>query len=129
MTARAMLMAGVLLIGMSVIGAAVRAESKPMSGEAAFKKQCVNCHSLIPGMSTIAPDLHGVMGRKAGTVPDYKYSDDLKKAGFTWTPEKMAEWLQSPHGVVAGTEMSYPGEKDAKVRAELVEFVGQMKAK
>ena len=129
MTARVILVASTLLLGMTVASPGVRAESHQAPGEAAFKKHCVNCHSLVPGMSTIAPDLHGIMGRKVGTVPDYKYSDDLKKADFTWTPDKMNEWLKSPHGVVPGTEMSYPGEKDAKVRAQIVESVEHMKAK
>lgn len=124
-----MLMAGVLLLGMTVAGSVVRAESKKAPGEAAFKKQCVSCHSLVPGMSTIAPDLHGVMGRKVGAVADYKYSDAMKKADFTWTAAKMTEWLESPHGVMPETEMSYPGEKDAKVRAEIVEYVEHLKAK
>jgi cytochrome c len=129
MTARTMLMTGLLVIGMTVASAVVRAESKQTPGEAAYKKECVNCHSLIPGMSTIAPDLHGIMGRKVGSLPDYKYSDDLKKADFTWTPAKMDQWLKSPHGMIPGTEMSYPGQKDAKKRAEIVEFVEHMKAK
>lgn len=129
MTARAMLMAGLLVIGMTVASAAVRAESKQTPGEVAYKKECVQCHSLIPGMSTIAPDLHGVMGRKAGTLPGYKYSDDLKNADITWTPVKMDVWLKSPHGMVPGTEMSYPGEKNPNIRAEIVEFVQHMKAK
>ena len=129
MTARAMLMAGALLLGMAVASPVVRAETKQTPGEAAFKKQCMSCHTGLPGMSTVAPDLHGVMGRKAGSLPNYKYTDALKNADFVWTPEKMNEWLKSPHGVAAETAMIYAGEKDPKVRAQIVEVVEHLKAK
>lgn len=99
------------------------------SGEAIFKAKCANCHSLTPGMSTVAPDLHGVVGRKAASLPGYNYSTALKEAGFVWTPEKLTEWLASPHKIVAETEMSFAGLTDEKERAAVVDFLKHFTAK
>jgi cytochrome c len=96
------------------------------TGEELYRTKCANCHSLTPGMSTVAPDLHGVIGRKAGTVAAYDYSPALKQAAFVWTPEKLTEWLGSPHNVVPETEMSFPGLPDAKERAAVVNFLQQL---
>ena len=40
-------------------------------GENSFKK-CLVCHAIGPGAKNkIGPELNGLDGRKAGTVPDY----------------------------------------------------------
>jgi cytochrome c len=96
------------------------------TGEDIYRTTCANCHSLTRGMSTVAPDLHGVIGRKAGSVPAYNYSPALKDAEFVWTREKLIEWIASPHNVVPETEMSFPGLPDAKKRAQVVDFLGQL---
>lgn len=119
---------GLALIGVGVVGPSVgRADA--VAGEAVFKSRCANCHSLTPGLSSIAPDLMGVVGRKAGSLKDYRYSPALHDADFVWTPEKLGGWLQSPHNAVPETEMSFPGLKDEKERAEVVEFLKQRRAK
>jgi cytochrome c len=99
------------------------AHADDKSGEDIFKNRCTNCHSLTPGLSTVAPDLRGVVGRKAGSLKDYKYSAALQNADFVWTPEKLNEWLQSPHQVAAETEMSFTGLKNEKKRAAVIEFL------
>ncbi len=119
------------VVGLALAGflgpATVRADSPP--GEALFKSRCANCHSLTPGLSSIAPDLRGVIGRQAGSVKGYQYSPALRDAGFVWTPEKLTEWLASPHNAAPETEMAFPGLKSEKERAEVVEFLKQFHAK
>lgn len=116
----------ILLVVASVVtlvatsGFAVAAEP---SGEEVFKAKCATCHSLTPGLSTIAPDLHGVVGRKAASLDNFKYSDALEQSGIVWTPEKLDEWIKSPHMVAAETEMSFAGLSDPQERAAVVEFL------
>jgi cytochrome c len=46
-------------------------------------KQCQACHSIGPGaQNKIGPELNGLDGRKAGTVPNYSYSDANKTSGI-----------------------------------------------
>lgn len=114
--------ASFLITSLAVTAPAASAAETP-AGEAAFKAHCVSCHSLVPGLSTIAPDLTGVVGRKAGTVKGYKYSPALQNADFVWTPQKLDVWLQSPHKTAAETEMAFPGLKDQKQRTLIIEFL------
>jgi cytochrome c len=80
-------------------------------------------------MSTVAPDLRGVVGRKAAALPGFEYSAALKEFGYVWTPEKLTEWLASPHRLVAETEMSFPGLADPEERAAVVEFLKNFQSK
>jgi cytochrome c len=134
MTARRTLtvrvLARVLLIGAVVAGAAAaRAENEVAAGQAEFKKVCAPCHSPAPGKPAQGPDLHGVMGRKAGSVTGFAYSDAMKDANFTWTPEKMDQWLTSPHEAMPHTAMMFTGIPDPKERAAVIKFLEQYKAK
>jgi cytochrome c len=107
----------------AVLAASTSGLAAEPSGADIFKSTCANCHSMTPGMSTIAPDLHGVVGRKAASLPNFKYSSALKDSGIVWTAEKLDEWIASPHRLAAETEMSFAGLTDAKERAAVVEFL------
>jgi cytochrome c len=52
---------------------------------------------------------HGVVGRKAGSYPDYAYSDANKGSGFTWDEATLKEYLKNPRAKVPGTKMIFPG--------------------
>ncbi|HVO27145.1 MAG TPA: c-type cytochrome [Candidatus Margulisiibacteriota bacterium] len=115
-----------LALALGLIGEAARADAP---GEADFRNRCASCHSLKPGAFAIAPSLAGVIGRTAGSAKGYQYSPALRDAGFVWTPEKLTEWLASPHSAVPRTEMPFPGIKSARERADIVEFLEQRQAK
>jgi len=66
---------------------------------------CVTCHSLTEKMNKIGPHLVSVLGRKAGTVSDYEYSEAMKQYGQEWTTDRVAAFLQGPLTVVPGTKM------------------------
>jgi len=108
---------------------ATRAFAGEPSGEDIFKAKCANCHSTTGGMSTLAPDLHGVVGRKVASLSNFKYSPALEELDFVWTPEKLDSWLASPHKVAAETDMTFIGLKDAKERAAVIEFLKSFTAK
>ena len=127
MNTKCFVVAALALMAIGFLGQA--AQAAPTAGETVFRQRCANCHSLTPGVSSVAPDLAGVIGRKAGTLKDYSYTPALRNADFVWTPEKLTEWLISPHNVVPETEMTFPGLKSDKERAEVVEFLKQHRAK
>jgi cytochrome c len=78
------------------------------SGDAAkgadvFNDHCSDCHALgVPGQG---PNLVGVVGRRAGSLPDYPYSDALKGSGLVWTPANLDRFLAGPKKMVPGTAM------------------------
>lgn len=127
MGAKRVLLGSLLAATVCLPHAAAWAETAP--GEAVFRAHCANCHSLTGKLSTIAPDLTGIVGRKAAALKDYQYSAALRGADFTWTPEKLDQWLRSPHGVVVETEMAFAGLPSEKDRRDVIEFLKQHFAK
>tara|TARA_B100000700_G_C14943654_1_gene808038 strand:+ start:894 stop:1421 length:528 start_codon:yes stop_codon:yes gene_type:complete len=94
-------------------------------GEKTFKK-CAACHSVNKGgANKIGPALYNVIGRKAGSLTDYKYSKGMVAYAKEWTPQEMDGFLENPKGWVKGTKMAYAGIKDSKERAALILFLNQ----
>lgn len=89
---------------------------------------CAACHGTSanapPGLG---PNLFGVVGRKAGTAPDYDYSDAIKASGKVWTPDQLQAFLQSPNKVVPGNNMDYPGVGDAAAAKQIVDYLATLK--
>ena len=87
-----LLVAGVLIAGSSVSGLAQDAQK----GKAIFNV-CLACHAIGPGaQSKIGPELNGIDGRKAGTVPNFDYSDANKNSGIVWNEETFEDYIKNP---------------------------------
>jgi cytochrome c len=93
------------------------------NGEAKFAI-CSSCHTITPGGPNLTgPNLHGVVGRKVGSAPNYNYSDVVKSAGFTWDAARLDKWLADPRSDLSGTKMSFVGLKDAKDRTDVIAYL------
>jgi len=88
-----------------------------------FDGQCAECHSLKSGKNKKGPSLFASIGRKAGTVPDYVYSEAMKQSGITWTPEKMTAYIDGPKTVVPGGKMKFDGKLTPQESADLMAFL------
>lgn len=99
------------------------ADGDAVKGEKLFNR-CKACHTLGAGEpNRVGPNLHGLFGRKAGTVAGYKYSKPLSEAGFQWTPEKLYEWLENPRTFLPGNKMTFAGIKDSQQRKDLIAYI------
>lgn len=87
----------------------------PVAGEAVFKK-CMACHAVGDGArNKVGPVLNGVVGRPAGTFPEFRYSEAMVAAGaggLVWTPEDLAKYLIAPKEFVPGNKMAFAGLKE-----------------
>lgn len=92
------------------------------AGEKVFM-QCASCHVVEPGVNRVGPSLAGIIGRVAGTVEGFNYSDANKNSGITWTPEKMFQYLENPQRVVPGTKMAFAGLKNGQDRADVIAYI------
>ena len=94
-------------------------------GAKVFKK-CAACHSIAEGGGNkIGPTLWGVLGRPAGTIPDYKYSKAMAVHGKNWSFEEMNGFLIKPKDWIKGTKMSFVGLKKAKERAAVILYMNE----
>jgi cytochrome c len=92
----------------------------PIRGKELFEKRCAGCHSLDNDKE--GPHLRGVYGRRAGTVPTFKYSDAMKAAQFTWDAASLDRWLTDTESVVPDNDMDFHVPK-ADERADIIEFL------
>lgn len=97
------------------------------AGETIFKRYCAVCHSVEPGQNKIGPSLAGVVGRKAGRVADYSYTEANKNSGLTWTEAELDKYLTDPRQVVPGTKMLFAGLKNADDRKAVIAYLKQQK--
>jgi cytochrome c len=117
------------MIGFVVISAATllipshaRAQDAA-AGQAIFTSQCGICHAKQAGRNMTGPSLFDIVGRKAGQVPGFHYSEANKTSGLVWDIATLDRYLTSPKDVVTHTTMGYPGLKDAEKRANLIAYL------
>jgi len=104
---------------------ALFASTSAAEGAKVFKK-CAACHSIAEGGGNkIGPKLWGVLGRPAGTIPDYKYSKAMVAHGKNWSFEEMNGFLIKPKDWIKGTKMSFVGLKKAKERAAVILYMNE----
>jgi cytochrome c len=104
--------------------AAGRASAAPLAGDAARGEQiyqaCEDCHSL--DKNDVGPRHRGVFGRKAGSLPDYNYSEALKSSNIVWNEETLDKWLTDPQALVPDAKMFFHLAKPQD-RADVIEFL------
>ena len=93
------------------------------NGEKIFKK-CAACHSIVKGgANKIGPALYNVVGRKVGSVNDYKYSKALSEYEKDWSFEELNGYLIKPAKWIKGTKMAFAGLRKEKDRASVILFM------
>jgi cytochrome c len=113
------------LVGMSASALAAEGGDKAKEGQLAFNNHCRTCHSVKEGDNRLGPTMHGVVGRKAGTVAGYAaYSGAMKGAGITWDVSSLDKFIADPEAVVRNNNMKpYKGIPDAGLRKQIVAYL------
>ncbi|HZQ14138.1 MAG TPA: c-type cytochrome [Pseudolabrys sp.] len=112
-----------VLASFAIASQSYAAEGNPARGQRVFGA-CAACHSLRRDQNMTGPSLASVWDRKAGTLESFsRYSPALKSANIVWNDKTLDEWITDPQHVVPGNQMSFPGIKDARQRADLLAFL------
>jgi glucose/arabinose dehydrogenase/cytochrome c2 len=124
-----------LLFAATLAPLALSAQDAP-AGDAArgktfFQVSCAVCHSPVLGPDNTAimkqgPSLVGVVGRPAGSVPQFNYTKAIRETGYTWDPATLYKFLANPMEVVPGTTMPIP-VADPRNRADVIAYLGTLK--
>lgn len=101
------------------------------NGERQFKRKCSICHTVTEGSARRAgPSLHDLFGRRAGTVPDYTYSNTLSGSEIVWSPETInALFDEGPDHYIPGTKMPMQRIVKQGDRDDLIEYLRHATAK
>ena len=93
------------------------------TGKAAFNT-CVACHVIEKnGGNRIGPNLHGVIGRAAGSVEGFSYSGAMKSSGIIWTKAELDSFLANPAAKIPGTTMMVGPNNDAPKREAIIAYI------
>jgi len=102
-------------------------EAPPVDGVTLFKNQCGTCHVLSAAEPPRqGPPLGGVVGRKAGSVPGFKYSAGFAQADWVWDPPHLDTWLTNPQAMIKGAVMLYKQSDPAK-RKLIIDWLQEQK--
>ena len=94
-------------------------------GKMIFKK-CAACHSVSKGGGNkIGPALWGVIGRKAGSISDYKYSKAISGFDKNWDFEAINNFLIKPKNFIKGNKMAFAGISKEKDRASVILYLNE----
>lgn len=122
----------VVILGAGVITAMLAsstlpalAAGDPAKGQQVFQP-CRACHQIGENArNLVGPQLNGLIGRKAGSVPGYNYSEAYKSLDKVWDEANFRIYIKDPRGVTPGTKMIFPGIKDDDKIDDLIAFLRQ----
>jgi cytochrome c len=118
MTRTAALLALLLLMAQPASGAADAEHGKVLFA------RCKICHAIEANVrSPVGPNLHGVIGRRAGSLEGFQYSAAMKESGLVWDDETLAKYLRDPRGSMPGNKMAFPGIKNDAEIADLIAYL------
>jgi cytochrome c len=113
----------VVVAAIIAASAATAAAQDAQKGEQDFAV-CRPCHAIGPDAANmLGPELNGLDGRHAGSVPGYPYSAANKNSGIVWTQSTFTRYIQDPQRMVPGTKMFFAGVKDQQQINDLWAYI------
>lgn len=97
--------------------------AKVAAGEILYKEGCRRCHASDADHASYGPPLNDIVGRAAGTYPDYDYSDALAGSGIVWTDAALRAWMEDNKGFMPGTKMRHVGIQDRTVQDMILAYL------
>lgn len=108
----------------AIAGQALALEPGDAAAGAKVFKKCQACHSIVAADGNkIGPNLHGVIGRKAGAQEGFNYSDAMKASGIVWDEASIEKYLRDPKGFVPKNKMAFVGLKKDSDLANVLAFI------
>lgn len=118
-----------LLPALAVLGLALAPSAQAQNAEAGRTvfNQCRACHTIeAGGRNGVGPNLHAIVGRRAGSIEGFRYSAPMRTAaegGLTWTPENLDRYLTNPKDLVPGGSMAFAGLRNEQQRQDLIAWL------
>ena len=104
---------------------AVCAECDPEPGRKQYAK-CAACHAVEPGVHGVGPSLSGILGRTAGTQPQFMYSEVLSDAEIVWDTHSLSAFLREPQSLLPGNVMPFGGMRNDAQREALICYLATL---
>jgi cytochrome c len=103
-------------------------EGDPAAGQRIFN-QCRACHTIdAGGRNGVGPNLHGVIGRPAGSIQNFRYSANMQTLasnGHVWTEENLRAYITNPKAVAPQGSMAFPGIRNQDQVTNVIAYLRQ----
>ena len=109
-------MASIVLLAAPVVA------DDPAKGEKVFRK-CKACHYVDKEKNKTGPHLVNIIGRAAGAVEGYKYSNAMAGSSLVWDEETIAGFLAKPKKYLKGTKMAFVGLRKESDIADVIAYL------
>lgn len=104
------------------------AQEESEEGKVAYNNACRTCHSFKPDDNRLGPTLHGIVGRKAGSIEGFAFSPSMKGSGVIWDEATLDKFISDPNQVVSGNKMQpFGGIADAGERKKIIDYLKTLK--
>jgi cytochrome c len=116
---------GVYTLILMIFVSEVHADSSasPVMGKRQFAP-CSSCHTIeSDGSDRVGPSLHGLFGRRAGSVSGFVYSEAMRKSEIVWNERVLDEFIKKPSAIVPGTKMAFAGMPQDQARADVIAYL------
>jgi cytochrome c len=112
--------------GRSAVNPLARLVADTQRDAGLFQSRCSICHTVQEGGPTkLGPNLHGLFGRHAGSLPGYNYSPAMRASGIVWGAQTLDVYLTDPHKDIPGDKMPFPGLPNKADRDDLISYLEQ----
>ncbi len=113
-----------LIVGLCALAGPAHAQSSDEASQLLFNNACRTCHSVKEGDNRLGPNLHGIVGRKSGSLKNYAYSESMAKSDLVWDKPTLDRFIANPESVVRGNTMQpYGGMPSAGDRARIIAYL------
>lgn len=120
--------AGLLAVPAMAAGVSATHAQDAKRGEHVFRR-CLLCHVVEPGSTNaIGPPLNDVVGRRAGAIPGFQYSEIMQMArekGLSWSEDALFRFLDKPEDFMPGTYMAFAGLEEQE-RHDVIAYLKQL---
>ncbi|NGM21549.1 cytochrome c family protein [Roseomonas stagni] len=113
-----------IVTGLAIAPFAAQAQDAAAGGR--VFNQCRACHTIdAGGRNGVGPNLHGIVGRAAGSIEGFRYSANMQewRQGQTWTEENLRRYITNPKDVLPRGSMSYPGLRNEQQLNDLIAYL------
>lgn len=120
-----------ICLGVSAAFPAVASETlferiKVDAGQTLYDGKCRRCHAADSTDPSYGPPLENIVGRAAGSYPDYDFSVALEASGIVWTSAALRAWMEDNAGFMPGTKMRHIGITDRTVQDFILAYLASI---
>lgn len=114
--------------GLAALGLAA---TPALAADAQHGKQlfqaCAACHGKDGKGGSLGPSLAGVVGRKAGSLDNFRYSNAMQRSNVVWTESNLRAYVADPQAKVKGNRMPFSGVRNPKDAGDIVAYLKTLK--